>query len=104
MLSPEDEELLNFKASEIDDYATQNAMNGLQGEHRDAFRTHLIAARWIDHWREGVERSAGGPAPSNSADWHEGFSYALKEVAAHLRLGDFLPGAQPYEQAKPKAD
>jgi hypothetical protein len=91
------EALLDFDGRQIHKFDRRKAIELLAGEHADAYETHLVAAHWIDHWREGVLGSAGAPARP-SEDWHEGFDHAMKEIAAHLRLGDFLPGAQPYEQ------
>src|SRR2546423_13463438 len=85
--------LLEFEERPIGGYSRSHS----ESEHAETFETHLVAAHWLDHFRESLMSSAGAPGRP-SANWHEGFEYAMKEIAAHLRLGDFLPGAQPYEQ------
>jgi len=52
VLSTEEQELLDFESSDIADYDQQESIDALRGEHADAYRTHLVAARWLDGWRE----------------------------------------------------
>ncbi len=93
-----DEQLLRFDADELADYDRSRAAATLDSENGDSYRAQLVAAHWIDSWLEGVEGMRGGPVTSHSADWHEGFTYAMHEIAAHLRQGDLIPGGDLHDQ------
>ncbi len=90
-----DDELLDFDHRALADFDLEAARRAL-AEHRDAYRAQLVTARWIDGWRERIERRRGEPT-GDSEDWHDGFDFAARELAAHLRQGDFLPGGVLYE-------
>jgi hypothetical protein len=89
-----DDDLLNFDPSRLSHYERGDGERRLQGEHADLYRNHLIAARWIDGWRTRIgEQTIPAEAPERRA----GADYALREVVAHLRQGDFLPCGTLYE-------
>jgi hypothetical protein len=91
-----DNDLLRFDKKRLAHYDDKEARATLQGEHADAYRAQLVAAHWIDYWRDGLERSPGIPAPSE--EWMEGFSYAMREIAAHLRQGGLIPGGTLHDE------
>lgn len=92
-----DDELLEFDASNYATYDEDKAREILQGEHGDTFRAQLVAARFIDGWRERtVQHDKTSVQTTFSPDYTEGWEKALLEVAAHLRQGDFIPGGTLY--------
>lgn len=78
-----DDDLLDFDTKRL---------GGL--EFGDAFRYQLIAARWIQQWADRLEEHS----PLIAEQYNEGYVQALREVIAHLRQGDFLPGGQGYDE------
>jgi hypothetical protein len=84
-----DEDLLDFDMKRLG--GLRRHPRRVLEEHGDAFRYQLVAARWIEQWAERVER----PSPTKS-EWDAGYARALREVVAHLRQGDFLPGGAVY--------
>ena len=54
----------------------------------DLYRNHLAIAISIVRWRQ---RLAAMHTDDVLPGWTEGEGYALAEIAAHLRQGDFLP-------------
>ena len=85
---PSDEELLFIEdEAALADYDRGRAEQALE-KYGDAFRFQLIAARQIERWAEGLRLSPG----SLPARFVEGYVQALREVAAHLRQCDYLPG------------
>lgn len=59
---------------------------------------HLRVARHLRQWASGMLDS-----PSVNKDFREGYSRALREVAAHLRQADYVEGGlliinQPAEE------
>ena len=60
----------------------------------DAFRYQLIAAKHIHEWAERLERPS---LAIIEPEQNEGFVKALREVAAHLRQGEYLPRGTLYE-------
>ena len=91
-----DNELLDFDASGLA-MAQAGDARRLLHQHGDVFRAQLVAARWLDAYRQRrlseTEQLVGG--------WHheheEGWDEAVRDVIAHLRQGDFLPGGKLYE-------
>lgn len=86
-----DEHLLDFDEDELANYDREEALRAL-AEHGDAFRYQLVAARHLDGWADRVERGA-----STSPEGDAAFVRALREVGAHLRQGDYLPGGEFYK-------
>lgn len=89
-----DDELLEFDASPLPDFDRLRVLEAL-AEQGDVFRPQLVAAHWIDDWRRRQLEHSGGP--TSNEDFDAGVDFALREVVAHLRLGDFLPGGRLYE-------
>jgi hypothetical protein len=90
-----DNELLDFDASQLA-MADAGDARRLLHEHGDVFRAQLVAARWIDGYLERLERAA--ESPTSDLRFKEGVKDTLRDIAAHLRQGDFLPGGLLYEQ------
>lgn len=94
-----DDDLLDFDHARVDRFELRKAHETLAGEHADTYRTHLVAARWFEQWREALEeRERIPPGDEGDKRYDEGIQYALREVAAHLRKGDFVPGAAVYDE------
>lgn len=89
-----DDELLDFDHDRLAHFNLGDARQQL-AESRDAFRSQLVAARWLDGWRERMGEDA---SLTHSADWQDGFNSALREVAAHLRQGDLIPGGVLHDE------
>ena len=88
-----DNELLDFDEARLANYDPVKAERSL-AEHGDAFRYQLVAARWIEQWATELEK----PGPDRPTDrYFDGMAYSLRDVAAHLRQGDYLPGGEQYE-------
>jgi hypothetical protein len=83
-----DNDLFDFDHSRLDEFDHGAAQRRL-AEQGEAYRAQLVAARWIEGWRERREQDE---LPMESQEWREGFDTALREVMAHLRLGDLIPG------------
>ncbi len=90
-----DDQLLDFDADKYASYDEGKAREALAGEHGDAYRAQLVAARWIEGWR----RRTLAEEPSGSEDWVKGWDEGLSEVVAHLRQGDLIPGGILYTDA-----
>lgn len=88
-----DDELLNFDRSRLADPADERQ---LLATHGDTYRAQLVAARWIDGWRERMADGQGLVRPDEQ--YSAGVDYALREVVAHLRQGDFVPGGPLYDE------
>jgi hypothetical protein len=87
-----DEQLFDFDQDRLVHFDLADAKQDLakQGE---AFRPQLVMARWIEGWRERMAENYEAD-PTEVGDpkaWQDGFDYATRELAAHLRQGDFLP-------------
>jgi len=92
-----DDQLLDFDAGMYASYDEAQARETLAGEHADAYRAQLVAARWVEGWRQRT--LAEDPAGGRSVDWVRGWDDALREVVAHLRQGDLIPGGILYTDA-----
>ncbi len=64
-------------------------------EHGDAFRYQLVVAQWIDGYRQ--RRSEPSITSDPDDRFEAGVQDTLRDIAAHLRQGDFLPGGKLYE-------
>jgi hypothetical protein len=96
-----DAELLGFNANSPSIPDTSDA-NRLLQEHGDVYRAQLVAAHWLE---AGTKRRQANndeiPWPRRtSADHEAGFEAATREMIAHLRQGDFLPGSDSYPDVR----
>ena len=90
-----DDQLLDFDAGMYASYDDAKARDALAGENADAYRAQLVAARWIEGWRQRTLAEE----PAGPEDWVKGWDEALREVVAHLRQGDLIPGGILYTDA-----
>jgi hypothetical protein len=81
-----DDQLLDFDRSRIGNWDEERARR-LLVDQPEFFRNHLAIARWIDRWTTGIEEAGTG-----IPEYDEGFVTGLRDVAAHLRQGDLVPG------------
>ena len=93
MTFPDDDRLLSFGADAFGDFDRVQAEATLISPQGDLYRNHLIVAFWLTRWATTVRTD---PSSIEGAD----FEAALREVAAHLRDGQLLPGAELYEQTR----
>lgn len=78
------EKLLDFDTTLLAGYEPATTERALR-EHREMFANHLAIARWVQDWADRLE-------PETDIEGNEHFIRALREIAAHLRQADFLPG------------
>jgi hypothetical protein len=88
-----DDELLDFDQTRLADYDPVKAERSL-AEHGNAFRYQLVAARQIEQWADRADVRT----VTNDERFTDGLVDALRDVAAHLRQGDYLPGSLLYEE------
>ncbi|MEU0236772.1 hypothetical protein ABZ234_03710 [Nocardiopsis sp. NPDC006198] len=82
-----DEELLDFDKERLAAWEPKRVENVLIGEDGDLYRNHLVIAKWLDQWAEGLPEEGD-----------EDYRQALREVGAHLRQADLVPGGVLYDQ------
>jgi hypothetical protein len=88
-----DEELFDFDEKRLADYDAKKARQDLK-QYGDAFRFQLVAAKHIEGWADRLEEHSGTVDPQFNA----GYVLALREVAAHLRQSDYLPGGILFDE------
>jgi hypothetical protein len=93
-MSLTDDDLFDFDHARLVHFDLESARRQL-AENGGTFRAQLVAALWIEGWRQ---RAAGDELPTQSDDWREGFDTALREVAAHIRQGDLIPGGVLHDE------
>jgi hypothetical protein len=89
-----DDDLLDFDLKRLGGFET--SPRTLLERHGDLYRSHLRIARWLDGYRERREKYMS-PSTGLDAQFEAGALDTLSDLAAHLRQGDFLPGAALYE-------
>jgi hypothetical protein len=94
-----DDQLLDFDAGMYASYDEAKARETLASEHADAYRAQLVAARWIEGWRRRTLAEDPVASGARSEDWVQGWDDGLREVVAHLRQGDLIPGGILYTDA-----
>lgn len=90
-----DDDLLDFDRDRLSDGDTVDPP-ALLDRHGDVYRAQLIAARWVSGW--GDRRDAQEPMVPSEGTYDDGYTQALREIAAHLRQGDFVAGGVLYEE------
>ena len=96
-----DDELLGFHGGSVP-AAEQAEAQRLLEEHGDVYRAQLVAAHWLEAGRKRRQVSNEEIAwpRRTSSDHDAGFEQATKEMIAHLRHGDFLPGGDAYPDVR----
>jgi hypothetical protein len=72
----------------------EGAPRALLDKHEDVYRAQLVAARWLDRYRE---RRTSQPQYAANPHFEAGIQGTLTDIVANLRRGDFLPGGRIYE-------
>ena len=57
----------------------------LLNEHADVFRAQLVAARWLDGYRQRRLEDPTQFPSGHSPEYRDGFDEAMRDVVAHLR-------------------
>jgi hypothetical protein len=83
-------DLFDFDHARLADFDLARERQKL-ADQGPAYRAQLVTAKWIDGWRERMAKQKESPT-AHDEDWYEGFDFAAREMAAHLRQGDLLPG------------
>ena len=91
-----DNDLLDFDASSLA-MADAGDARRLLHQHGDVFRAQLVAARWLEGYRQRRLSETSSLVGGWPQDHEEGLDEALRDVITHLRQGDFLPGGALYE-------
>ena len=99
----DDNELLNFAASTLAMAEAGDARRLLR-EHGDVFRAQLVAARWLEGYRQRRLSETAGLVGGWPEGHEEGWDEAVRDVIAHLREGDFLPGGRLYEDEQKRSE
>lgn len=89
-----DDDLFDFDHSRLAAFDLSEAKRQL-AEKGETYRAQLVAAHWIEGWRERQEEDA---SPTRNEEWQDGFATALREVTAHLRQGDLIPGGVLHDE------
>jgi hypothetical protein len=92
-----DNDLLEFDASSLA-MADVGDARRLLHQHGDVFRAQLVAARWLEGYRQRRLSETSSLVRGWPQEHEEGLDEALRDVIAHLRQGDFLPGGALYEE------
>jgi hypothetical protein len=87
-----DDDLLAFDRKKLG--MLERAPRDLLEQHQDVYRVQLVAARWLDRYRES---RSDRPHFAANSDFEAAIAGTLTDIAAHLRKGDFLPGGSLYE-------
>jgi hypothetical protein len=88
MSFPTDDELLGFDPSTLAGFDEDRTRRAL-ADHPDLYRNHLLIALWLDGW---ITRNREGLHGREWTDVDQGFEMALRDIRAHLRQADLLPG------------
>ena len=91
-----DEDLIDFNARLLIDYSDEKAHADLE-EYGDVFRVQLIEALHLSAWADSLAEGEHPALASLNVEVVQGWINALREVAAHLRQGNYLPGGTFYE-------
>jgi hypothetical protein len=87
-----DEVLLDFDTSRLANWDAARAAQLLE-EQPELYRNHLVAARWISGYGDRIEEDE----EDEPAEQRNGYVAALRDLAAHLRQGDLVPGGVLYD-------
>jgi hypothetical protein len=97
-----DDDLLAFDHKRLGGLNYRSPRSLLE-EHGDVYRHHLVAARWLDAYSERVKTMQPAVPASETQpemphpEFRRGVVDTLRDIATHLRQGDFLPGGSIYE-------
>lgn len=86
-----DDDLFDFDTSRLAKWDRTDPQALLE-RHPDLYRNHLAIAKWTDEWIASMKKH-----PTLKGEYQEGFVKGIREIAAHLRQGDLLPGGSIYD-------
>jgi hypothetical protein len=86
-----EEQLLDFDRGRLAHWS-QERQDAALTDHRELYLNHLAIAKHLDFWVTNLDSR---PALEGG---DEDFIRALREVAAHLRQGDYLPDGVLYRE------
>ena len=87
-----DDELLDFSLNGL--HMNVEHIRRALVHQGNVYRSQLVAARWIEGWRDQIKQRGAG---EHSPEFLAGFEEALTAVIAYLRQGDLIPGGELYE-------
>lgn len=76
----------NFDESELDSFNGEVVDKALR-DHPAIYINHLEIAEHLDAWADSIDKDHTEPPDSNGA-----YQTAIREIAAHLRQADYVPG------------
>jgi hypothetical protein len=101
-MHPTDDELLSFDFAALGDFDVDDARRQLK-TFGDAYRFQLVAA--LDLERRADELGRPGATalywPKPDVEQVHSYQAALRDVAAWLRCGEFLPGGWVFDHMSP---
>ena len=89
-----DKDLLTFDEKRLPSWDRAKAKRDLE-RHGNAFRYQLVVARQLEQWAEGDAVAAKSATADKT--WLAGHAAALRDLAARLRQGAYLPGGTLYD-------
>ena len=90
-----DDDLLRFDYGRLAGHWTQADGKKALAEYGETYRAQLVAAHFAESLCEGMLNK---PGATFSTDYLEGFEHGLRDMTAHLRQGDLLPGGILYRE------
>ena len=85
------DDYLTFETDGLADFS-QDRLNEKLAELPELTTNHLQVAVALDTWATNLDFDVKRSAALGETKYNEGFAAALRDVAAHLRQCDFLPG------------
>ena len=79
-----DAELFDFDKNRLAHWDEARVAEALE-EFPELYRNHLTIAIWMQGWAERLEEDA-------DSEFARGYARAVREVTAHLRQADLVPG------------
>ena len=86
--------IYDFKRDDLSMFDEHQHKEWLAAEPEQA-ENHLTMAHSLEVWAQNLEEDYGHHSTEERS---RGYADALREVAAHLRQGDFRPGGQMMHQ------
>ena len=86
-------EIFDFDTESLDDY-NEDRINAALSEHPAILVNHLHIAAHLSAWATRLDEDTLNPEKDS------GFSSALREIAAHLRQADYVPGGPMLEEVE----
>lgn len=81
-------DIFHFDAEDLATY-DQSAIDKILIEQAALYINHLRIARHVANWASRLDKSG-----AVNEDFQRGYQQALREIAAHLRQGDYVEGGR----------